>query len=493
VILNLIFGSLALLSLALTLWQWLVARRFPLHLRVPQPSPHTPQPPVTLLKPLKGCDAATEDCLRSWFAQQYAGPMQMLFGVAAAEDPVCGIVRKLVQEFPGRDAQLVVCGPLLGANAKVSKLVELERMAKHDLLVISDADVRVPPDLLTNLVASLRAAPLSEPAQPGRASGVHLDTAANLPLTPALSPSAGERGNLRQPLAKTDAEGRDERLASVLPLPRRGGEGRGEGGGRVGQPAVVGTESGGASVPASPGFSEPAENQGSRGRSPSQRTGLVCCFYRLANPTTLAMQWEAIAINADFWSQVLQSRSLQPIDFALGAVMATRRQQLQEVGGFTALADCLADDYQLGNRIARRGYSIAISPVVAECWSAPMGWAAVWKHQLRWARTIRVCQPAPYFFSVLNNATFWPLLWLIVKPAPGVLACALVCLLVRVLTALNLQHRMTRDLTPSAPGWLVPIKDLLQAAIWLLAFMGNRIEWRGERMRLHRDGTLVRG
>ena len=107
------------------------------------------------------------------------------------------------------------------------------------------------------------------------------------------------------------------------------------------------------------------------------------------------MQWEAIAINADFWSQVLQSRSLKPMDFALGAVMATRRQQLREIGGFAALVDCLADDYQLGNRIARRGYPIALSPVVVECWSAPMGWAAVWKHQLRWARTIRVCQPRP--------------------------------------------------------------------------------------------------
>jgi ceramide glucosyltransferase len=234
VILNLILGSLALLSLALTLWQWLVARRFPLHQRVAEPS-LPPAAPVTLLKPLKGCDAATEDCLRSWFTQQYAGPGQILFGVAAADDPVCDVVRKLVREFPGSDAQLVVGTPLPGANVKVAKLVELERLAKHDLLVISDADVRVPPDFLANIVLPLSQAPLSH--RTGGASGV------------------------------------------------------------------------GA-------------------------CGLVCCFYRLANPTTLAMQWEAIAINADFWSQVLQSRSLKPLDFALGAVMATGRRQLQEIGGF---------------------------------------------------------------------------------------------------------------------------------------------------------------
>jgi hypothetical protein len=57
----------------------------------------------------------------------------------------------------------------------------------------------------------------------------------------------------------------------------------------------------------------------------------------------------------------------------------------------------------------------------------------------------------------------------------------------------NLQHRLTGNSPSYAHGWLVPIKDLLQAAIWLLAFMGNRVEWRGERMRLRRDGTLVQG
>ena len=76
-----------------------------------RPSPLAPRPSaaVTLLKPLKGCDPATEDCLRSWFTQQYTGPVQILFGVAAADDPVCAIVRKLLQEFPAADAQLVVC------------------------------------------------------------------------------------------------------------------------------------------------------------------------------------------------------------------------------------------------------------------------------------------------------------------------------------------------------------------------------------------------
>jgi len=227
-------------------------------------------------------------------------------------------------------------------------------------------------------------------------------------------------------------------------------------------------------------------------------TGLVNCFYQLANPSTFAMQWEAVAINADFWSQVLQAQSLKPIDFALGAVMATRKRQLAEIGGFAALADCLADDYQLGNRLVRKGYAIAISPVPVECWSEPMDWTAVWKHQLRWARTIRVCQPLPYFFSILSNPILWPLLWLIIRPSPLSIGFAVLCFIIRIATAIHLQRRLSRNSTTQHASriaflpWMPPLKDLLQTIIWLLAFLGSHVEWRGQRMRLRRDGTLVK-
>ena len=267
-------AALALLSLALALWQWLAARRFPLHQRVTEPS-STPacrdeaptlaaerRPAITLLKPLKGCDATTVESLQSWFNQNYAGQIQILFGVADASDPVCKIVRELIEKNPGRDAQLVVCAESPGANGKVSTLIQLERLAKHPLILVSDADVRVPPDFLANIVVPLR----------------------------------------------------------------------------------------------------------------DSKVGLVNCFYRLANPATTAMRCEAVAINADFWSQVLQSTNLKPLDFALGAAMLTRRKLLEEIGGFAALVNCLADDYQLGHRIAQRGHRIVLCPVVVECWDAPMNW-----------------------------------------------------------------------------------------------------------------------
>jgi ceramide glucosyltransferase len=386
-----IWGILAGLSLALLLWQWLAARRFPLHERnaelligsklkdrnAPHRSSALP-PAVTLLKPVIGCDTHTENCLRSWLAQDYTGEIQTLFGVASLDDPVCAIVSQLMTEFPARDARVIVCGSLRGANAKVAKIAALEKLAKHDLLVISDADVRVPADFVANVLVPLR------------------------------------------------------------------------------DPEV----------------------------------GLVNCFYRLANPSTLAMRWEAVAVNADFWSQVLQAQTLGPLDFALGAAMATRRRQLAEIGGFASLADCLADDFQLGNRIARRGHRIALCPVIVECWDPPMTWGKVWKHQLRWARTIRVSRPGPYLFSILGNPTLWPLLWLLLAPAKGSLALFITALGLRMLTALDLQWRLTRSLEHVPFLWLAPIKDLLQTALWFCAFAGNSIEWRGEKFVLQRDGNL---
>jgi ceramide glucosyltransferase len=377
VLVRIIFASLALLSLILLLWQWWVARRFPLHQRL---EARSFAPGVTLLKPLKGSDETTEAGLGSWFTQVYPAEMQLLFGVAAANDPVCAVVKKLIEQFPKLDARLVVCGPLMGTNLKVSKLAQLEHEARHEIFVVSDADVKVPPDFLANVVA-----PLQNP-----------------------------------------------------------------------------------------------------------NVGLVNCFYQLANPTTLAMRWEAIAINADFWSQVLQSRSLKPLDFALGAVMAFRSRELKEIGGFSALADCLADDYQLGHRIAQRGRQIALSPLVVECWSAPMSWSQVWKHQLRWARTIRVCQPLPYFFSILSNATLWPLLCLLAWPTALTLGLVLTCLSARIAAGSDLQWRLTKVPPRFTDAGFIILKDLLQALIWFLAFLGNRIEWRGESFRLRRDGTLVK-
>src|SRR5688572_11294650 len=131
-----ILATLAFLSLALVLWQFIVAMRFPLHQRIANP---TYAPDISILKPLKGCDSETRACLESWLTQQYHGRVQILFGVHSPDDPVCVIVRELILTHPQVDAELVICDKTLGPNAKVSTLVQLQPLAKHNVIAISDA------------------------------------------------------------------------------------------------------------------------------------------------------------------------------------------------------------------------------------------------------------------------------------------------------------------------------------------------------------------
>src|SRR5262249_31742511 len=113
-------------------------------------------PAISILKTLKGCDETTGASLGTWFKQVYAGPTEILFGVADGGDPVCEVVRRLMAENPGCRARLVVCAKRVGPNAKVAKLAQLQKLAAHDLILISDADVHVPPDFLNSFVAPLR-------------------------------------------------------------------------------------------------------------------------------------------------------------------------------------------------------------------------------------------------------------------------------------------------------------------------------------------------
>jgi ceramide glucosyltransferase len=372
-----ILAVLTAVSLLLLLWQITVAARFPLHRRRPNSGF---APSVTVLKPLKGADTETRACLQSWFAQDYPGEVQLIFGVATNDEPAAAVVRSLLAEYPDVSAQWLVCSERLGSNSKVAKLIQMERHATHDILCVSDADVWVPPDFLANAVA-----PLQEP-----------------------------------------------------------------------------------------------------------EVGLTNCFYRLARENTWAMRWEAFAVNADFWSQVLQSASLRPMNFALGATMTTRRQHVDAIGGFAVLVDHLADDFELGQRIAQQGTRLALCPVVVECRSAPLGFTEVWIHQLRWARTIRFCQPWPFVFSILSNLTLWPLLWFLAAHSPLSALGASACLAMRMVAGTWMEARLTGDRWRWSAAPVSLLKDLLHVGIWVWAFAGQRVRWRGIDYRVERGGRLVR-
>jgi ceramide glucosyltransferase len=415
------------------LWQLRLAARFPLHRRLPNPGF---LPPVTLLKPVGSVDPTTAASLETWLTQSYPGPVQILFGVESAHSEAADLVRHLLAAHPGCDAELVVCPEPRGANGKVSKLLQLWPRIQHDRIVISDADVRAPADLLANLIA-----PLQD-------EGVGLVTCLYRLAHPGTLPR-----DLQVPCGR------------ATPLP---------------------ADTAASGIRAASQCWPPTTGSGSGSRFTS------------GWDSRLPARLEAVAVNADFWTQVLQARSLGFRDFALGAVMATSRTRIEASGGLAAIADHLADDFQLGRRVAGTGARIELCPVVVDCCEPPRPWGDAWRHQVRWARTLRACQPLAHFFSLLGNVTLWALLavvaWATAGPGrswlvPGIGAVAL---LGRMAAARYQQCRLTGSRADLRWMWLVPVKDLLQVAVWAAAHLGSTVVWQGARYRVRRDGRLAR-
>ena len=112
------------------------------------------QPPVTILKPLCGAEFELYDSLRSFCEQRYPH-FQIVFGVREADDPAVAVVQRLQGEFPALDLQITIDPTQRGSSRKVSNLMNMMPLARHDFLVIADSDVRVAPDYLAHVVAPL--------------------------------------------------------------------------------------------------------------------------------------------------------------------------------------------------------------------------------------------------------------------------------------------------------------------------------------------------
>ena len=146
---NLLLGLVAIVAVASTLLSMValgwVTRRNRGRRKMAAEGAHTP--PVTVFKPLKGLDEELEENLRSFFRLDYP-VYQLLFGVADENDPAIAVVRALMAEFPAQDARLVVGCPAFGLNPKVENLASMDRYRKHDVILISDSNVRVKPSYL---------------------------------------------------------------------------------------------------------------------------------------------------------------------------------------------------------------------------------------------------------------------------------------------------------------------------------------------------------
>jgi ceramide glucosyltransferase len=348
--------------------------------RACRPNPRTgTTPPVTLLKPLKGLGTGIEANLESFCTLDYP-EYQILFAVADPKDPAIEVVQQLRQRYPHLDMDLVIDPRKLGANRKVSSLIHMVPFAKHDVLVLSDEDIRVPRDYLAHIV---------------------------------------------RPFAAPDV-------------------------------------------------------------------GLVTCLYRAMPSRGAPSRMEALYINTDFMPMVLVARLVERFRYAFGATIAIRRAALDAIGGFGAIKDYLADDYQIGYQITEKNYRIVLSPLVVETHLDNETWGSLGRHQLRWARTNRVCRPGGYFFSVLTHGTSWATAFLLLSgfSATG-WQVFLTTTVVRLIQAATIGGSYISSRQTLRDLWLVPIKDWLATALWVTSFLGNQVEWSGERMDVRPDGKMT--
>jgi ceramide glucosyltransferase len=219
--------------------------------------------------------------------------------------------------------------------------------------------------------------------------------------------------------------------------------------------------------------------------------GLVTCPYRGAEALTFTARLEALHMGVTFLPSVLVARQLLSMRFVMGATMALRRSDLDRAGGFAAVADYLADDYQLGLRICALGLRIVLSEYVVTTILGETSFREQLDREVRWTRTNRANRPAEYPGMALTFSV--PLALALALVTPGdplgwrLLAASILLrwLLGWIMTGCTGDSESRRWLI-----WL-PVRDLLSATVWAVGGLGRRIVWRGEEFVVGPDGRLV--
>jgi ceramide glucosyltransferase len=350
-------------------------------------------PGVSVLKSLKGLDPGMIDAFRSHCRQTYAGDYELLFGVSSLDDPAIAAVVQLQLEFPSHSIELFQCPGSLGANGKVSTLIQLARHARHEYLLINDSDITVSPHYLERVMVCFA------------------------PQVPNVA---------NAPNAK-----------------------------------------------------------------PQQETGMITALYRGCAHGTFPSRLEALGIATDFQAGVLLSRMIEGgLHYGLGSTLAVSRSALNKIGGLEALVDHLADDYELGARISKAGYRVALSAEVVETSIPAYNWRGFLDHQLRWARTVRDARPWGYAGLIFTHGLAWALLNVAASGlSPLSLWLLALSFFLRLSLAMTVGAAVLADHQVLPSLWLLPFRDLIAIGVWAFGFAGNTIVWRGQHFEL-KNGKL---
>ncbi|MGI8961671.1 MAG: bacteriohopanetetrol glucosamine biosynthesis glycosyltransferase HpnI [Bryobacteraceae bacterium] len=215
------------------------------------------------------------------------------------------------------------------------------------------------------------------------------------------------------------------------------------------------------------------------------KVGLVTCLYR-ARAHSLPATWEALGITTDFMPSALVASVIGVREFGFGSTLAFRAADLERVGGFAALADYLADDYQLAKRITSIGKSVLLSTYVVETSVNEFTWRGVWQHQLRWARTIRVSKGLGYAGLPITHAGVWALIAL----ACGAWVTTTILVFARIASALITGGFVLRSSVGTAFCWLAPVWDVYAFAVWVESYVSREVRWRDRILAIDSEGRI---
>ena len=221
-------------------------------------------------------------------------------------------------------------------------------------------------------------------------------------------------------------------------------------------------------------------------------TGVVSCFYRGVAQRNLWAEMEALGASTDFSAGVLVADWMEGVTFALGASVATTKTWLAKIGGYDALANVLADDYEIGNRVAKAGGRVMVSREVVETMYAAMPFGKFWEHQIRWSRTVRLCRPASYVGLLFTHGLPWAIVGTMASRSLfGASAFLLAYVVLRLGLAWTVGVWGLHDETARRKWWLVPFRDAVHFAVWLGSFFSNRITWGELEFRLSANGEMA--
>ena len=206
-------------------------------------------------------------------------------------------------------------------------------------------------------------------------------------------------------------------------------------------------------------------------------------------PSTLG----AMFINDWFFPSALIPALRDKLTYCFGATMAARRGAIENIGGFGALANILADDYMLGNFVHRQGQKVALAPYLVRNIVHEPSMRALFLHEVRWARTIKNVKPLSYALSTITEGLFLSVAAAVLLSFGGVSGW-LIALPIIIVALLRLALHLGVCETIKGQGertpWLIPLRDLLSLGVRISSYFGTTVHWREQVLTVRADSTL---